>query len=130
MRGYAYAMLTDPTRAAALLAVVPKDRIKSSGNATPTTPFIVIRNRITTAPFERRTRQGGFTIHVHDQPDSYVQIDNIGKLVDAILMPSVPQHWNSHWISSIEHLGWSEDLFDDHYGTATRNATFALGYSA
>jgi hypothetical protein len=130
MRGYGWSTLTDPARASSLLAIVPAARIKTSGNATPATPFIIIRNRITTSPFEGQSRRGGFTVHVHDQPDSYVQIDQIGKLVDAILITSVPRQWNSHWIANIEHLGWSEDLFDDHYGTATRNATFALGYSA
>jgi hypothetical protein len=68
------------------------------------------------------------TVHIHDKPESYKQIDEIGALVDDVLMNSVPQQWDSVWVSQIEHLGWSEDLFDDHYGTATRFVTYALNH--
>jgi hypothetical protein len=130
MRGFAYTTLTNPATASALLAIVPKERIKTSGNATPATPFIVIRGRGITAPFDRRSRRGGFTVHIHDAPDSYLQIDTVQRLADALLIAAVPSTWQGHWVSSIEELGWSEDLFDDHYGTATRFGTYALGYSA
>lgn len=127
MRGFAYSRLTGY---APLTAVVPATRISSSGGAsTPATPFIVIRNRIITRPFwESPARQGGFTIHVHDQPDSYVRIDQIGKLVEEAVEPGVPGSWNAYWLSTLENLGWSEDLRDDHYGTATRFVTYGLTY--
>jgi hypothetical protein len=128
MRRFAYAMLTDPTRAAALLLKVPAGRINSTGSGTPTPPFIVIRNRQTIPRFKGAVNQGGMTVHIHDKPESYKQIDEIGALVDDVLMNSVPQQWDSVWVSQIEHLGWSEDLFDDHYKTATRFVTYALNH--
>ncbi len=129
MRAFAFDVLTAPVDAAALHAIVPVDRIKGSGSGTPTAPFIVIRSRITTSPFKGLTKQGGFTVHVHDKPESYKKIDDIMDIVGPLLMNSVPRHWRSRWVSNIEDQGWSEDLLDDHYGTATRFGTYALNYS-
>lgn len=130
MRAFAYDILTAPVDAAALHALVPPTRINTSGAGQPTPPFIVIRSRIVTAPFEGRTTNGGMTIHVHDKPESYKKIDDIMDIINDLIMNSVPRHWRSRWVSSVENLGWSEDLFDDHYGTATRFGTYALHASA
>lgn len=130
MRAFAYDILTDPVGAAELHAIVPPLRINSSGAGSPTPAFVVLRSRIETKPFQGGTRQGGFTVHVHDKPESYKRIDDIMLIVDSLLTNSVPMHWRSRWVSQIESLGWSEDLADDHYGTATRFGTYGLNYSA
>ena len=124
MRAFAYDVLTDPVEAAALHAIVPVARINTTGSGTPIAPFIVIRNRATLPAMGIQT--GGFTVHVHDKAESYKRIDDIIAIIDPLLTSSVPAQWRSRWVSSLEHLGWSEDLRDDHYGTATRFGTFAL----
>lgn len=136
-RQIAYAALTDDTNVfvQALKNIVPVNRIRSAGGATEgdaTTddierPFIVIRELPDEKPFtDSQTRVGSVAIYVHDQPESYVKIDNCLGLVSTIMNSSAATQIAGHWLSSVEDQGWSEDLFDDHYETATRFGTFRM----
>lgn len=136
-RQIAYAALTDTNNvfAAALLNVIPASRIRSAGAATEGTvtedierPFIVIRESVDEKPFADSTvRLGGVTIYVHDQPESYVKIDECLGLVSACLNSVAGTQVSSWWLNSVEDQGWSEDLYDDHYETATRFGTYRMG---
>jgi len=137
MRTLAYSLLTDddPTHidAAALHEIVPIASIKTSGNIDPTvipTPFISIRGLEESRAFRSRVRQGGVQLHVHDQPESYAQIDAIVKILARIMNAAAPKMWGDQWVMDIEDQGWSEDLYDDHYSTATRFGTYKVTVSA
>lgn len=136
-RQIAYAALTDQTNAfsQALLNVIPASRIRSAGGASEgvaTTddverPFIVIRELPDEKPFtDSPTRAGSVEVYVHDQPESYVKIDNCLGLISAIMNSHAATQIAGHWLSSVEDQGWSEDLFDDHYETATRFGTYRM----
>lgn len=137
MRAYAYSLLVDSNPAnldaAALHAIVPVASIRSSGDANPTvipTPFIVVRGLSDSRVFRTRVRQGGVSLHIHDQPDSYVQIDAIKKILTRIMLAAAPRWWGTDWVMDVVDQGWSEDLYDDHYSTATRYGTYGITASA
>lgn len=136
-RQIAYAAITNEANvfAQALLAIVPKERVRSAGGATEgdataadvERPFIVIRELPDEKPFtDSATRVGSVAIYVHDQPESYVKIDNCLGLIGAIMNSHAATQVGGHWLSSVEDQGWSEDLFDDHYETATRFGTYRM----
>lgn len=122
MRSTAYALLTNTPDLQAILG----DRIASSGNADDFAhPFLVIRVLPENIDVGG-VIVGGWEIHVHDDPNSYVQIDQAIDMVEDRLLSFAPalapgSEW---WVMSIESSGRSEDLFDDHYGTATRYVVF------
>ena len=138
MRAFVYSLLTSRTTVAAvaLQELVPIAQIRASGGAavgpsvTLPTPFIVIRDLSRANVFRGTVRQGGVSIHVHDDPDSYVKIDAITKAIQKIMDDLSPQWFGSLWIMDVEPQGWSEDLYDDHYGTATRNGTYGITANA
>jgi hypothetical protein len=136
-RQIAYAALTDTagnTFAAALANIVPATRIRSAGAATEGTPtedierpFIVIRELPDEKPFrDSAVRLGSVAIYVHDQPESYVKIDECLGLVSAALNFVAGTQVSTWWLNSVEDQGWSEDLYDDHYETATRFGTYRM----
>lgn len=130
MREYAHNRLTDPVDAAALHALVPADRIRSSGGGSSDTglsrPFIVVRSRVTSPVFRTAVSDGGVTIHVHDDPDSYHQIDLIIAEIQKIMNASGARWYGTTWVMDVQEQDWSEDLIDDHYGTATRFGTYRI----
>lgn len=136
MRQIAYAALTTPgnTFTDALLAIIPASQIRSAGGGTEGTdtqdmvrPFIVIRELVDEKPFgDSPTRVGGVAIYVHDQPESYVKIDNALVLISAIMNSKVATTVGGHRLTSVEDQGFSDDLFDDHYETATRFGTYRM----
>lgn len=130
MRTYIHSRLVDVSNTA-LHALVPPDRIRASGGASIDTglarPFIVVRSRIQTRPHrDRPVDDGGVTVHIHDDPDSYLKIDQIMKEVRAIMDASGARWYNQTWVTAVDEQDWSEDLFDDHYGTGTRFGTYRV----
>jgi hypothetical protein len=135
-RQIAYAALTDTDNvfAQALANLVPAQRIRSAGGGTEGTssqdierPFIIIRDLPDEKPFtDSPTRVGSVAIYVHDQPESYVKIDECLGLVSAIMNSHAATQIAGCWLSSVEDQGWSEDLYDDHYDTATRFGTYRM----
>lgn len=122
MRSVAYELLANTPDLQAILG----DRIASSGNAENLQhPFLVIRTLSDNGDVGG-VRVGGWEIHVHDDPNSYVKIDQALDAVESRLLSFAPAHGpgSDWWVMSIESAGRSEDLFDDHYGTATRYATY------
>lgn len=136
MRSFIYGLLADPnpahTDAAALHAIVVVDRIRSSGagdvntSVSLPTPFIMLRGLSEDRVFRGAVRQSGVQIHVHDSPDSYVRIDAIKVIIEQIMDSVVPQQFGTKWVMDVVAQGWSEDLYDDHYGTATRYGTYGI----
>jgi hypothetical protein len=130
MRTYIYDRLVDASNIG-LHAIIPVSSIRSSGGASTDTgmqrPFIVVRSRVASRPFRgRQVDDGGVTIHIHDDPDSYLRIDTIIREVRAIMDASGARWYGSTWIMDVDEQDWSEDLFDDHYGTATRFGTYRV----
>ena len=128
MRAFGIARLQDPSNVA-LHAICPPTRIVASGGAGtgPERPFIVVRARLETRPFrDSPSRDGGFVVHLHDNQASYKKIDLMLKEVSAIFLNAGGFLWNGLWITAVEEIDWSEDLFDDHYGTATRFGTYKV----
>ena len=129
MRSFAYSLLYADT---ALLAVVPVGQIKASGgadvapNVTLPTPFIVVRGLSDVRVFRTDVRQCAVSIHIHDAPGSYVQIDSIVAMVNRIMDAAAPRAWGAKWVMDVEDQGWSEDLYDDHYRTASRYGTYKI----
>ena len=136
MRQIAYAALTSSTNSFAqqIASLIPVTRIRSAGGGTEGTasqdierPFIIIRELTDEKPHhDAPTRVGGVAIYVHDQPESYVNIDNVLGLISACLNSFVATQIGGHRLTSVEDQGWSEDLFDDHYETATRYGTYRM----
>lgn len=136
MRSFIYGLLADPnpahTDAAALHVIVPVARIRSSGagdvnvSVSLPTPFIMIRGLSEVRVFHGSVRQSAVQIHLHDSPDSYVRIDAIKKIVEQIMDFIIPQQFGDKWVMDVVSQGWSEDLYDDHYGTATRYGTYGI----
>jgi hypothetical protein len=133
MRAFIYSLLTDPGSAQAteLHDLVKPQRIRSSGNANVNTtvslpvPFIVLRELMSTHQFGS-VRFSPVQIHVHDQPNSYARIDTIQALIIELMNSVEPQWFSDKWIMHLGDQGWSEDLYDDHYGTATRYGTYGI----
>lgn len=126
MRTFIYDLLTNPARpGAAALAALVGGRVRSSGGGDGLLkPFIVIRDLSDSNPIGA-VRQGSCSIWVHDDPDSYVKIDDIIIAIRDIMNSFAPQWWGNIWVMELRDQGWSEDLFDDHYGTATKYGTYA-----
>jgi hypothetical protein len=128
MRDYVYDLLANPARPLSdeLHALVPVARIVSSGAADELPkPFMVIRAGIETRPMGG-VWQLPFTIHMHDDPGSYVLIDSVLAIVHNKIITAAPAAWNGSWVMAVRDDGVSEDLYDDHYGTATRNASYTM----
>lgn len=123
MRKFAYHMLTNDEP---LGLLVPPTRVFSSGAAdSPAKPFIVVRSLATLKPMrESVVEQGGWQINIHDEPSSYTGIDDIQDAINVIMDSVEPQWYQGRWLMDLVNNGWSEDLFDDHYQTATRYGTF------
>jgi hypothetical protein len=130
MRTYIHSRLTDVANTD-LHALVPAASIRASGGASDDTglarPFITVRSRVQARPFrERPVDDGGVTVHIHDDPDSYLKIDQIMKEVRKIMDASGARWYGTIWVTAVDEQDWSEDLFDDHYGTATRFGTYRV----
>ena len=140
MRAFIYSLLTDDDPlnldAAALQVLIPVAQMRASGGAAvgPSIalpmPFLVIRDLSYTNVFRGTVHKGATSIHVHDNPDSYVRIDAITKIVQQIMNNVEPQWFGSEWVMDVEPQGWSEDLYDDHYGSATRYGTYGITANA
>lgn len=127
MRDFVYDLMSNPARpeSAAVRALV-EDRIVSSGAADELSrPFLIIRAGAYTRAMADVWRFP-FTLYAHDDPGSYVQIDAIQKAVHEAMMSAVDQWWGSQFVMGVTDDGWSDDLFDDHYGTATRFGAYTL----
>ena len=94
---------------------------------TPTQwPFIVQRWEETTPAYGLVGTQG-LTVWVHDQPGDYARINTLLEWIKSALTAMV--HVNGgdgRIVTQIDWTGDSSDLFDDGWGTITRNAGFRV----
>lgn len=108
---------TDPDVA----AVIPPERWFARGSVvdTPTTPYGVLADLGTDTG---ATRQ--FGVYVHDEPGSYVAIDDVLKLVRR-RVESVAQYLGPDGrLVGATHLTTSEDGTDQSNGTGVKNSIY------
>lgn len=124
-RTWVHSKLTTEPSATALLAVVPLDGIKGAGSLTGSPkekPFIIPRF----GPKLRRNPEGPYSVSVsiwvHDEPGSYLRIEQAIGLIKPLLEGPVAMAG----AVSCEWAGDSGDLADDGFGTIVRNTSFIL----
>lgn len=99
--------------------------LPGSPTQEPTKPFMLIRsgaieNRMGVAQSQR------FFAYVHDEPGSYIGIEEILNEVKAALLANLPATIGSTRVTAVEWEGDGDDLYDDTFGTITRYAQFRL----
>lgn len=102
---------------APLLAALPASRWYAAGAVpdTPQRPFIVVR---WLAPVPLATQYGEqLRLDVHDERGSYVRIDGILKLVQAVLVPVEQYVGSDGRITQCDYTGHSGDQEDPEKGT-------------
>jgi hypothetical protein len=114
---------------APLLAVIPENRIFSSGSLegqVVSKPFLMIRTGLETPEIEDDGQpvasSAQATVWVHDNPGSYVRIDSLLLIVRSSLIAPIT---SGQGVACIWQ-GNSNEFSDNTLGTITRNASFRL----
>lgn len=111
-----------------LVSLIPADRWvgrNSIDPEVPDKPFAVIGgfNRIGSSEAGRLVvRQ--FEIWVHDEPGSYVFIDQVIRELNAHFANLVHFQGETYLLAQVDFVGESDDLQDDAMRTATRSVTY------
>lgn len=113
------------TTDAALTAIVPAASVHGAGSLLvppDRKPFLIVNLApLLRGPFPG-VRWQDCTVWAHDEPGSYLRIDNILDQVERVLSPSVS---SGDYVQTV-FQGRSQDLTDDALGTITRNVALRL----
>lgn len=121
-REWVYAQLVGDTDVTDL---VPAERIYGGGALTGhpgAVPFVVLRFGPEVERAGRAAREKECAVWVHDDPGSYLRIDEVLAAVRWALVGSVSEAG----AIAVEWQGTSPDLADDVMDTITRNTSYAL----
>jgi len=105
--------------------LVPAARIYGAGAMTGhpgAVPFLVLRFGPDESRAGRAAREGECAVWAHDDPGSYLRIDEVLAAVRVALDAPVSEAG----AVAVEWQGMSGDLSDDQLDTITRNASYRL----
>ncbi len=109
-----------------------KDRVLAPGAVeNPLKPFTLINMNseqpVFGLPAEARAQSVPFTVWLHDEPGSMVDIDNASIIIKDALPAKIEEEGFKIGNLSVYEVRWTgtgDDGYDDHFGTTCRPVRF------